>query len=59
MEVSGIILAKLDSSARGGIVVALKEEQGVPVKLVGVGEGLDDLETFDTEAFLDGVFTDA
>lgn len=59
VEVSGIILAKLDSSARGGIVVALKEEQGVPVKLVGVGEGLDDLQTFDAEAFLDGVFADA
>jgi len=59
VEVSGIILAKLDSSARGGIVVALEEEQGVPVKLVGMGEGLDDLETFDAEAFLDGVFTDA
>jgi fused signal recognition particle receptor len=58
VEVSGIILAKLDSSARGGIVVALKEEQSVPVKLVGVGEGLDDLETFDAEAFLDGVFSD-
>jgi len=56
VEVSGIVLAKLDSSAKGGIVVALQEEFGVPVKLVGVGEGLDDLETFDPDAFVDGVF---
>ena len=50
---SGIALAKLDGSARGGMVVALKEELGLPVKLVGVGEGVDDLEPFDAEAFLD------
>ena len=56
VDVSGIILAKLDSSARGGIVVPLQEEFGVPVKLVGVGEGLGDLETFDPDAFVDGVF---
>jgi len=56
VQPTGIVLAKMDSSARGGIVVALQEEQGVPVKLVGVGEGLDDLETFDPEAFVEGVF---
>ena len=56
VSVSGIILAKLDSTARGGIIVGLQEEFGVPVKLVGVGEGLDDLETFDSEAFVEGVF---
>lgn len=56
VEVTGIVLAKLDSSAKGGIVVALQEEFGVPVKLVGVGEGLDDLETFDPDAFVEGVF---
>jgi fused signal recognition particle receptor len=56
VEVSGIILAKLDSSARGGIVVSLKEEHGIPVKLVGTGEGLDDLQVFDAEAFLEGIF---
>lgn len=52
---TGIVLAKMDSSARGGIVLALQEEFGIPVKLVGTGEGLDDLETFDLEAFLDGI----
>lgn len=56
VAVSGIFLAKLDSSARGGIVVALQEEFGVPVKLVGVGEGLDDLQAFDPDAFVDGIF---
>jgi fused signal recognition particle receptor len=56
VELSGIILAKMDSSARGGVVVALQEEHGLPVKLVGKGEGLDDLEIFDMDDFLEGVF---
>jgi fused signal recognition particle receptor len=53
---TGIVLAKLDSTARGGIVVAVLQEFGVPVKLVGVGEGVEDLEPFDRAAFLEGVF---
>lgn len=53
---SGILLAKVDSSARGGIVVALRQEFGLSVKLVGVGEGPGDLEPFDADAFLEGVF---
>ena len=53
---SGILLAKMDSSARGGIVVALQQEFGLPVKLVGVGERPEDLEPFDAHAFLEGVF---
>lgn len=56
VELTGLVLAKMDSTARGGIVLALLEEYGIPVKLVGTGEGLDDLETFDVEAFLEGVF---
>jgi fused signal recognition particle receptor len=55
VDVSGLILAKMDSSARGGIVVALREEFGIPVRLVGTGEGLDDLEVFDAEGFVEGV----
>lgn len=55
-EISGVILTKMDSSARGGIVVALQEEHGVPVKLVGTGEGVDDLHTFDVGSFVDGIF---
>ena len=56
IDVSGIIMSKMDSSAKGGIVVALQEEHGVPVKLIGVGEALEDLEPFDTNLFLDAVF---
>ncbi len=56
VDVSGIILAKMDSSARGGIVVALQEEYGVPVKLMGTGEGLGDLESFDAAAFAGAIF---
>ena len=58
VEPTGIVLAKMDSTARGGIVVALKEEFGIPVKLVGTGEGLSDLEVFDAREFIDGVFAD-
>jgi fused signal recognition particle receptor len=58
VSLTGIVLAKMDSSARGGMVVALQEEFGLPVKLVGRGEGVDDLETFDVEDFLAGVFHD-
>lgn len=51
LNLSGLVLAKLDSTARGGIVVALKEEFGIPVKLVGTGEGIDALEEFDASDF--------
>lgn len=54
--VTGMMLTKLDSSSRGGIVVALRAEHGVPVKLVGTGEGLEDLSAFDPDAFVDAVF---
>jgi len=58
VEPTGIVLAKMDSTARGGIVVALRQEFGVGVKLVGTGEGLDDLELFDARDFIAGVFED-
>ena len=58
VPLSGIILAKLDSSARGGIVVSLQEEFGLPVKLVGTGEGLEDMEVFDPRGFVEGVFAE-
>jgi fused signal recognition particle receptor len=51
LPLTGIVLAKLDSSARGGIVVALKQEFDLPVKLVGTGEGIEDLDVFDPERF--------
>jgi len=53
--VTGVILAKLDGSARGGVVIAIERELGVPVKFVGLGERADDLAPFDPEAFVDGL----
>jgi fused signal recognition particle receptor len=55
VDVTGIVLTKLDGTAKGGIVVAVQRELGVPVKLVGLGEGPDDLAPFDPEAFVDGI----
>jgi len=55
VDVSGIVLTKLDGSAKGGIVVAVQRELGVPVKLVGLGEGADDLAPFDPRAFVDAL----
>lgn len=54
-KLSGIVLTKLDGTAKGGIVVAISAGLGVPVKLVGVGEGLDDLVDFDRSAFLEAI----
>ena len=56
LGLSGIILTKLDGTARGGIVVGLQHEFGLPVKLVGSGEGIDDLSDFDPDDFVKGVF---
>ncbi|ANH38937.1 Signal recognition particle receptor FtsY [Nocardioides dokdonensis FR1436] len=55
VAVTGIVLTKLDGSAKGGIVVAVQRELGVPVKLVGLGEGADDLAPFDSGAFVDAL----
>lgn len=55
VSVSGIVLTKLDGTARGGIVVALARELGLPVKLVGVGEGADDLRDFEPESFVEAL----
>ena len=55
-DVSGIILTKLDGSAKGGIVLAIKEEVDIPVKFVGLGEGEEDLEPFDIEKYIYGLF---
>ncbi|MBV8463512.1 MAG: signal recognition particle-docking protein FtsY [Acidimicrobiales bacterium] len=56
VDVSGVVLTKLDGTAKGGIVVAIQRELGLPVKLVGLGEGVDDLVDFDAEAFVDAIF---
>ena len=55
---TGIVLTKLDGTAKGGIVVAVQRELGVPVKLVGLGEGPDDLAPFEPEVFVDALLAD-
>ena len=55
VDVTGIVLTKLDGTAKGGIVVAVQRELGIPVKLVGLGEGPDDLVAFDPDAFVDAL----
>ncbi len=55
-EITGIVLTKLDGTARGGVVLAIKNELGIPVKFVGVGEQIDDLQPFNPTAFADGLF---
>lgn len=57
LQLTGLILSKLDSTARGGVVIALKEEFDLPVKLIGTGEGVDDIETFDPATFAREVLT--
>ncbi len=56
VEVTGIVLTKLDGSAKGGIVLAIQKELGIPIKLVGLGEGIDDLVEFDAHEFVDALF---
>ena len=55
VDITGIVLTKLDGTAKGGIVIAVQRELGVPVKLVGLGEGPDDLAPFDPAAFVDAI----
>jgi len=55
VDITGIVLTKLDGTAKGGIVVAVQRELGVPVKLVGLGEGLDDLAPFEPATFVDAI----
>ena len=58
VDVTGIVLTKLDGTAKGGIVIAVQRELGVPVKLVGLGEGPDDLAPFDADVFVDALLGD-
>jgi len=58
VDVTGIVLTKLDGTAKGGIVVAVQRELGVPVKLVGLGEGADDLAPFEAESFVEALLDD-
>ena len=55
-EITGIILTKMDGTAKGGIAVAIQSELGIPVKYIGVGESIDDLQKFDSEEFVNALF---
>ena len=55
-NITGIVLTKLDGTAKGGIVLAIKEEVNIPVKFIGLGEGMEDLKTFDIEKYIYGLF---
>ena len=57
-NITGIVLTKLDGTAKGGIVLAIKEEVNIPVKYIGLGETKDDLQIFDIEKYIYGLFKD-
>ena len=57
-NITGIVLTKLDGTAKGGIVLAIKESVGIPVKFIGLGEGVNDLKSFDIEEYIYGLFKD-
>jgi len=59
MGVTGLVVAKLDGTAKGGIVVAIANELGIPVQYIGLGEGLEDLQLFDPRAFIDALFEES
>lgn len=55
-DITGIVLTKLDGTAKGGIVINIKKKLGIPVKFIGVGEGIDDMQPFDPESFSKALF---
>jgi fused signal recognition particle receptor len=57
-DVTGVILTKLDGTSKGGIVLAIRHEMGIPIKYIGLGEAVEDLEVFDIEQYLYGLFAD-
>ncbi|MGA1490018.1 MAG: signal recognition particle-docking protein FtsY, partial [Planctomycetota bacterium] len=56
MPVTGLVLTKLDGTARGGVIFPILDQVGLPVKYIGVGEGIDDLQRFEPERFVDALF---
>ena len=58
VQLTGVVLTKLDGTAKGGIVIAIQRQLGIPVKLVGLGEDIDDLADFDADAFVEALFAD-
>ena len=57
-NITGIVLTKLDGTAKGGIVLAIRDEMGTPIKYIGLGEKIEDLEHFDIEEYIYGMFSD-
>ena len=57
-DVTGVILTKLDGTSKGGIVLAIRHDMGIPIKYIGLGEAVEDLEVFDIEQYLYGLFAD-
>ena len=57
VSLSGVVLTKLDGTAKGGIVVAIQQSLGLPVKYVGVGEQIDDLQPFDPQTYVEALFS--
>jgi fused signal recognition particle receptor len=57
-NITGLVLTKLDGTAKGGIILAIKRELGIPVKFIGVGEGIDDLRPFEPSEFINAFFED-
>ena len=55
-DITGLVLTKLDGTAKGGIVFSIKRELDIPVKFIGVGEGIDDMKPFEAKAFVDALF---
>ena len=58
-DVTGLVLTKLDGTAKGGVIVGLADRFGIPVRFVGVGEGIEDLRDFEASEFVDALFGDA
>jgi fused signal recognition particle receptor len=56
VAITGLILTKMDGSAKGGIALAIERETGVPIKFIGTGEGAEDFESFSAEGYLNGLF---
>ena len=57
IAVTGIILTKLDGTAKGGMLIAIQRELGIPIKMIGIGEGVDDLDVFDADEFVEALFS--
>ena len=55
-NITGVILTKLDGTAKGGVAIALQTELNLPIKVIGVGEGIEDIQPFDVETFIDAIF---